>query len=250
MSDKIKIEMKNSHWLLLGEHTEYTNTMTSFAIIESAIKDGRTTYKELVERFCTEHSDLTAAIFEEVALKDDDPKILRKKHREELARQFDNDPVSVKQGMKDYDAKVSPEKPKRKPPPVRKLTAEEKAYNSAKTIYVNAEIKKMGDDVTLAQVKEKKKELRKAYVRLHPKDEPAVEADSDAEEEPHVDAEEEPVPEHVEPEHADSDAEEEPPEPIKGLSAEEKAELKSLKVNKANLTKAEKRRFNELLQKK
>jgi hypothetical protein len=230
--------------------------MTSFAIIESAIKDGRTTYKELVERFCLDHPDLSEAIFEKVALKDDDPKILRKKHREELVRQFPQDTESVKQGMKDYDAKISPEKPKRKPPPVRKLTAEEKAYNSAKTIYVNTEIKKMGDDVTLAQVKEKKKELRKTYVTLHPKHvnaEEHVDTESDAESDPQPVPE--PVPEHVDTE-SDAESDSEPvPEPVKPvkvkLSAEEKSEFDSLKATgKANLTKAQKRRFNELLEKK
>ena len=126
--------------------------MTSFPVIESAVKTGRTTYKEIVVRLCEQDSTQAADILSQVSLDANDPKILRKKHRVEQVRKFGKeDKESIKIAMKAYDD-ADPYKIKRTPP-VRKWTDEEKVYTKTKNAYIKAEKAKLSEDVSVAEMK-------------------------------------------------------------------------------------------------
>jgi len=147
--------------------------MTSFPVIESAVKTGRTTYKEIVVRLCEQDSTQAADILSQVSLDANDPKILRKKHRVEQVRKFGKeDKESIKIAMKAYDD-ADPYKIKRTPP-VRKWTDEEKVYTKAKNAYIKVEKAKLSEDLSVAEMKRQLKSLGNAYTKANPKPAPRL----------------------------------------------------------------------------
>ena len=157
--------------------------MASFTIIESAVKSGLTTYKAIVEQLCQQNADLAATLLEQVSLKEDDPKILRKKHRAEQVEKFGKeDKESINDAMKAYDVSFKSSNPDAKPkrvPPVRKWTEEDKAFTKAKNAYLKVEKAKLSDSLTVAEMKKQVKALGDAYTKAHKK--PKSEPESDDE---------------------------------------------------------------------
>ena len=147
--------------------------MASFTIIESAVKSGLTTYKAIVEQLCQQNADLAATLLEQVSLKENDPKILRKKHRAEQVEKFGkDDKESINAAMKAYDVNFKTANPEAKPkrvPPVRKWTEEDKAFTKAKNAYLKAEKAKLSDSLTVAEMKKQVKALGDAYTKAHKK---------------------------------------------------------------------------------
>jgi hypothetical protein len=223
--------------------------MTSFTIIENAVKMGLITYKELVEQLCVTNSELADQLFKQVSPAEDDPKVLRKMHKAAQVAKFGKeDTDSVKQAMKAYDASVKPPsepKPKRAPP-VRVWTDEDKVRTKAKNAFVKAKMKELGDDITLAEQKIKKKEFIAEFARQTEVvvEEAVEEADEEAEDVA-VEAVEEADEEAVEV------AVEVPIEKVE-LSDAEKKEWSGLKKkDKAGtLNDVEKARYKELKKKK
>ena len=177
--------MKKSDWLLLALHSDIRLlNMASFTIIESAVKSGLTTYKAIVEQLCQQNADLAATLLEQVSLKENDPKILRKKHRAEQVEKFGKDDKdSINAAMKAYDVsfkKANPDAKPKRAPPVRKWTDEDKAFTKAKNAYLKVEKAKLSDSLTVAEMKKQVKALGDAYTKAHKK--PKSE-ESDSEEE-------------------------------------------------------------------
>ena len=138
--------------------------MTSFTVIELAVKNGLTTYKEIVERLCQQDATLAADILSQVSLDANHPKILRKKYRVEQVHKFGKeDTESIKIAMKAYDA-ADPSKIKRTPP-VRKWTDEDKAYTKAKNAYIKVEKSKLSEELSVAEMKRQLKSLGDAYAK-------------------------------------------------------------------------------------
>jgi hypothetical protein len=136
--------------------------MTSFTVIELAVKNGLTTYKEIVERLCQQDATLAADILSQVSLDANHPKILRKKYRVEQVHKC-KDTESIKIAMKAYD-KANPSKIKRTPP-VRKWTDEDKAYTKAKNAYIKVEKSKLSEELSVAEMNRQLKSLRDAYAK-------------------------------------------------------------------------------------
>ncbi len=141
--------------------------MSTFEQIEAAVADKRVTYKELVEMMCanTANAERMAKIFANVVLPEDDPKVLRKKFRDEQVEQHGDDKEAIKEAMVAYDKEHKP-KTKRLPPPPRVWTDEDKAKIKAKNAYVKAKEREQGDDVTVAELKTLRKEWRKEFGEL------------------------------------------------------------------------------------
>ena len=138
--------------------------MTSFTVIELAVKNGLTTYKEIVERLCQQDATLAADILSQVSLDANHPKILRKKYRVEQVHKFGKeDTESIKLAMKAYDA-ADPSKIKRTPP-ARKWTDEDKAYTKAKNAYIKGEKSKLSEELSVAEMKRQLKSLGDAYAK-------------------------------------------------------------------------------------
>ena len=200
--------------------------MTSFTVIELAVKNGLTTYKEIVERLCQQDATLAADILSQVSLDANDPKILRKKYRVEQVHKFGKeDTESIKIAMKAYDA-ADPSKIKRTPP-VRKWTDEDKAYTKAKNAYIKVEKSKLSEELSVAEMNRQLKSLRDAYAKENkPKPvapEPKPVAPEPVAPEPKPVAPE-PAPEPVAPKPAKS----KPPKPV----APEQVKPKPTKSNK------------------
>ena len=163
--------------------------MASFTSIESAVKSGLTTYKAIVEQLCQQNADLAATLLEQVSLKENDPKILRKKHRAEQVEKFGkDDKESINAAMKAYDVNFKTANPEAKPkrvPPVRKWTEEDKAFTKAKNAYLKAEKAKLSDSLTVAEMKKQVKALGDAYTKAHKKPvAPSRDEESETENEP------------------------------------------------------------------
>jgi len=134
--------------------------MSTFEQIEAAVADKRVSYKELVEAMCanTSNAERMAKIFANVVLPEDDPKVLRKKYRDEQVEQHGDDKAAIKEALVAYDKEHKP-KTKRVPPPPRVWTDEDKAKIKAKNAYVKAKEREQGDDVTVAELKTLRKGL-------------------------------------------------------------------------------------------
>ena len=254
--------------------------MTSFTIIENAVKMGLITYKELVEQLCVSNEVLADELFKQVSRAENDPKVLRKIHKAAQVVKFQGKAdaaESVKQAMKAYDTSVKPPsepKPKRAPP-VRVWTEKDKAYTKEKNAFVKAKIKALGDEITLAEHKLKKKEFIAEFARL--KAEAALEdaledEDEDEVEEAVEDVVEDEVEEAVEDvveavvepvqveDVVEDEVEDEVEEAVEdvveavqvGLTDAEKKEWSSLKKKDRDgtMTDVEKARYKELKKKK
>ena len=145
--------------------------MSTFANIENAVKGRRTSYKDIVAALCASNPSLAAQLLDECALKSADPKILRKKHRDAQVLKFKDDKDAIKVAMKEYDSSLPPEcrPPKRVPPAPRKLTEDEKAHNKARNAYVKEEKKKLGEDVTISDMKLAIKKFRSDFDKKYKK---------------------------------------------------------------------------------
>ena len=221
--------------------------MSTFEQIEAAVADKRVTYKELVEMMCanTANAERMAKIFANVVLPEDDPKVLRKKYRDEQVEQHGDDKAAIKEAMVAYD---KDHKTKRVPPPPRVWTDEDKAKIKAKikakNAYVKAKEREQGDDVTVAELKTLRKEWRKEFDMALPKpeDEQVVGELSDDEgsgfEEAESGDDAPEVPEAPEAPKA--------PEAPSGLTKEEKKLYKELQAKKATRTEEEKKQYKAL----
>jgi hypothetical protein len=202
--------------------------MSTFEQIEAAVADKRVSYKELVEAMCanTSNAERMAKIFADVVLPEDDPKVLRKKYRDEQAEQHGDDKAAIKEAMVAYDKEHKP-KTKRVPPPPRVWTDEDKAKIKAKNAYVKAKEREQGDDVTVAELKTLRKEWRKEFDELSD-DEGAFLGFEEA--------------------GSGDDAPEAPkaPEAPSGLTKEEKKLYKELQAKKATQTEEEKKLYKAL----
>ena len=200
--------------------------MSTFEQIEAAVADKRVTYKELVEMMCanTANAERMAKIFANVVLPEDDPKVLRKKFRDEQVEQHGDDKEAIKEAMVAYDKE---HKTKRVPPPPRVWTDEDKAKIKAKNAYVKAKEREQGDDVTVAELKTLRKEWRKEFGELSD-DEGAFLGFEEA--------------------GSGDDAPEAPkaPEDPSGLTKEEKKQYKKLQAKKATQTEEEKKLYKAL----
>lgn len=216
--------------------------MTSFTIIEHAVKMGLITYKDIVERLCETNKELADELFKQVSPAEDDPKVLRKVHKAAQVAKFGKDKDSIKDAMKAYDASLKPSetKPKRVPP-VRVWTAEDKVRTKAKNAYVKAKMKELGDDITLAQQKLKKKEFIAEFARQEAVEE-AVEDEAEDEDEDEAEDVETAVVNKVEAAVVEQ----------VGLSDAEKKEWSALKKKDRDgtMTDVEKDRYKELKKKK
>jgi len=178
-----------------------------------------------------------AEIFADVVLREDDPKLLRKKFRDEQVEQHGDDKATIKEAMVAYD---KDHKTKRVPPPPRVWTDEDKAKIKAKNAYVKAKEREQGDDVTVAELKTLRKDWRKEFGMALPKpeDEQVVGELSDDEgsgfEEAESGDDAPEVPEAPEAPKA--------PEAPSGLTKKEKKLYKELQAKKA--TRTEERRSN------
>ena len=217
--------------------------MSTFEQIEAAVADKRVTYKELVEMMCanTANAERMAKIFANVVLPEDDPKVLRKKFRDEQVEQHGDDKATIKEAMVAYD---KDHKTKQVPPPPRVWTDEDKAKIKAKNAYVKAKEREQGDDVTVAELKTLRKEWRKEFDMALPKpeDEQVVGELSDDEgsgfEEAESGDDAPEVPEAPEAPKA--------PEAPSGLTKEEKKLYKELQAKKATRTEEEKKQYKAL----
>jgi hypothetical protein len=209
--------------------------MTSFPVIELAVKNGLTTYKEIVERLCQQDATLAADILSQVSLDANHPKILRKKYRVEQVHKFKEDTESIKIAMKAYD-KADPSKIKRTPP-VRKWTDEDKAYTKAKNAYIKGEKSKLSEELSVAEMKRQLKSLGDAYAKENKPKPVAPEPKPVAPEPKPVAPEPEPVaPKPVAPKPAKS----KPPKPVAPEPAPEPAPkpAKSAKSKQPKPTKS------------
>jgi len=202
--------------------------MSTFEQIEAAVADKRVSYKELVEAMCanTSNAERMAKIFANVVLPEDDPKVLRKKYRDEQVEQHGDDKAAIKEALVAYDKEHKP-KTKRVPPPPRVWTDEDKAKIKAKNAYVKAKEREQGDDVTVAELKTLRKEWRKEFDELSD-DEGAFLGFEEA--------------------GSGDDAPEAPkaPEDPSGLTKEEKKQYKKLQAKKATQTEEEKKLYKAL----
>jgi hypothetical protein len=141
--------------------------MTSFPIIETAAKMGIITYKEIVVQLCETDPVLADKIYKQVSPPEDDPKVLRKKFRaDQIAKFGKEDKDAVKDALKKYDAEHKSSDPKpRRLPPIRIWTDDVKAYTREKNAYVRSKMDELGDDITLAEQKIKKKEFIAEFAR-------------------------------------------------------------------------------------
>ena len=233
--------------------------MTSFTIIENAVKMGLITYKELVEQLCVSNADLADELFKQVSPAEDDPKVLRKIHKAAQVAKFGEDKNAIKEAMKTYDTSVKPPsepKPKRAPP-VRVWTEQDKAYTKEKNAFVKAKMKALGDEITLAEQKLKKKGFIAEFARLKAEAEAEDEAEDEVEDEVEGEGAEEVEGEGAE-EHnisfevPDAAAEEHKVPAAAGLTDDEKTEWSALKKKDraGTLSDEEKARYKVLKKKK
>ena len=152
--------------------------MSTFEQIEVAVADKRVSYKDLVVAIYADkaNTDLMAEIFGRIALSEADPKVLRKKYRNEQVKKHVDDKAAIKEAMTAYDKK---HKTKRVPPPPRVWTEEDKVRTKAKNAFVKNKEREEGDGVTLAELKLLRKKWRKEFDEKPPVPEPVVEAPKD-----------------------------------------------------------------------
>lgn len=158
--------------------------MSTFNELESAVSDKRLTYKQMVEALYDSNPELAKQLFDKVAIPEDSPKVLRKKHRDAQVENFGDDKDSIKTAMSEYDANIRANAPpgevKPKPkPPVRVWTDEDKVYTKAKNAFVKSKEKEQGDNITLADIKLLRKKWRKEYDAEHKDKKEPVEGEED-----------------------------------------------------------------------
>ena len=175
---------------LIYEKTILLFKMSSFDLIESAVKCGKVTYKALIVELCRRNAELADELLADVALTSMAPKMLRKKHRVAVVEKYGDDKEAIKAAIKEYDASL-PKEPKSKEPKAKrgKLTDEEKEYNKSRNAYVKAEKKKKGDGITISEMKAFVKKCRADYDKKHKKSDEVLEVVEEEVEEEDVEAE-------------------------------------------------------------
>lgn len=81
--------------------------MASFTIIESAVKTGLASYKLIIQHLCKQNPEMATQILKQMSKSEDDPRIVRRKHRAEQVAKFGKDKASINQAMKEYESKVN-----------------------------------------------------------------------------------------------------------------------------------------------
>ena len=223
--------------------------MSTFEQIEVAVADKRVSYKDLVEAIYADkaNTDRMAEIFDRIALSEADPKVLRKKYRDEQVKQHGDDKAAIKEAMTAYDKK---HKTKRVPPPPRVWTEEDKVRTKERNAFVKKKEREEGEDVTISELKLLRKKWRKEFNEKPPVPEPVVEAPNgltkEFDEEPEYEEHEDDEPEYEEPE----DEEPPVPEPVveakKGLTKADKVLYKALQSKKDAHTKEERKQYKAL----
>jgi hypothetical protein len=230
--------------------------MSTIEQIYVAVADKRISYKDLVEAIYADkaNTDRMAEIFDRIVLSETDPKVLRKKYRNEQVKQYGDDKASIKEAMTAYDKK---HKTKRVPPPPRVWTEEDKVRAKAKNAFVKNKEREEGEDVTIAEMKLLRKKWRKEFDEKAQKDltkESVVEALSLRifDEEPEDDESEDEEPPVVESEDEEppvvESKDEEPPvvEVKKGLTKADKVLYTALQSKKGNHTEEERKQYKAL----
>ena len=135
-----------------------------------AVKEGRLSYKQIVEEMMETNPRKTTEIAQRLEKSKDDPEHVAKKdrakHRKEKKEELGDDPDALKEAMKEYDGEHKPKTKRRAPPPPQKgvLSPEEKARRAgnalAKKNHFAAETKKLGGSGATVGAVEK---MKKAY---------------------------------------------------------------------------------------
>ena len=89
-------------------------------------------YKDIVQLLCIREPKLAIQILSDISLKDDDPKIVRHKFKQEQLFKFNKEEIKVI--MKQYDSSI------------KRLTKE---YKLSRNAYIHKEKRKLGDHITI-----------------------------------------------------------------------------------------------------
>ena len=136
--------------------------------IMDAVKEGRLSYKQIVEEMMEANPRETTEIAQRLEKSKDDPELVAKKdrakHRKEKKEELGDDPDALKEAMQKYDGEHKPKTKRRAPPPPQKgrLSPEEKARRAgtalAKKNHIATETKKLGGaKATVGDVEKMKK---------------------------------------------------------------------------------------------
>ena len=143
--------------------------MSTFNEIQSAVNDGRTTYKELIEELCKQNPSLATGLLS-IAKPLDDIAVQRRLYKNVQMRKHADDKDALKDAMKEWDEAHPKPKSNRVPPPPRKgpLSEEEKAKRAedreAKKQFMEAKRLELGGkDATLGDMENAEKEWHKLH---------------------------------------------------------------------------------------
>ena len=136
--------------------------------IMDAVKEGRLSYKQIVEEMMETNPRKTTEIAQRLEKSKDDPELVAKKdrakHRKEKKEELGDDPDALKEAMKEYDGEHKPKTKRSAPPPPNKgpLSPEEKVRRAgtalAKKNHIAAETEKLGGaKATVGDVEKMKK---------------------------------------------------------------------------------------------
>ena len=141
--------------------------MSTFNEIQSAVNDGRTTYKELIDELCKRDQKSALALLT-IAKPTDDLSVQRRLFKNVQQRKFADDKEALKAAMKTWDDAHPKPKSNRLPPPARTgpLSEEEKAKRAedreAKKNYMEAKrIELGGKEATIGAMENAEKEYDK-----------------------------------------------------------------------------------------
>ena len=162
--------------------------------IMDAVKEGRLSYKQIVEEMMEANPRETTEIAQRLEKSKDDPEHVAKKdrakHRKEKKEELGDDPDALKEAMKEYDGEHKPKTKRRAPPPPQKgvLSPEEKARRAgnalAKKNHFAAETKKLGGSGATLGAVEKMKKAYNAKVAKEKKEAREKKAEQKKAEEP------------------------------------------------------------------
>ena len=165
----IKLKRKKTLTNIQRSQTQTIYNMSTFNEIQSAVNDGRTTYKELIEELCKQNSSVATGLLT-IAKPIDDIAVQRRLYKNVQMRKHADDKEALKEAMKAWDEAHPKPKSNRVPPPPRKrpLSEEEKAKRSedreAKKRFMEAKrLEFGGKDATLGDMENAEKEWHKLH---------------------------------------------------------------------------------------
>ena len=165
----IKLKRKKTLTNIQRSQTQTIYNMSTFNEIQSAVNDGRTTYKELIEELCKQNPSLATGLLS-IAKPLDDNAVQRRLYKNVQMRKHADDKEALKEAMKAWDEAHPKPKSNRVPPPPRKgpLSEEEKAKRSedreAKKRFMEAKRLELGGkDATLGDMENAEKEWHKLH---------------------------------------------------------------------------------------